>query len=80
MAINTIGLFLNKITQNPNLRFYLLSAEMDVFLPTFLDEKLGLLIRYLKCEDDKYYFSMNVSFFISHEIFDFEIKTKCILL
>ena len=90
MAINTIGYFLNNITQNNNLRYYLLSAEMDVFAPTSINEESELMVSYTKCEGNQFHFSwvmsslplkktlntMNVSFSISHEIFDIKVKTK----
>jgi hypothetical protein len=90
MAINTIGNFLNSITQNSNLRYYLLNAEMDVMAPTYIDEESELIVTHSGCEGNKYHFSwvmndmnskntlntMNVSFFTSHEIFDAKIKTE----
>ena len=90
MAINTIGYFLNNITQNTNLRYYLLNAEMDVFAPTFIEEESELIVTYSGYDGNQHNFSwvmksmnsknilntMNVSFFTSHEIFDTKIKTK----
>ena len=90
MAINTIGDFLNNITQNTNLRYYLLKAEMDVMAPTYIDEESELIVNYSGREGNQHNFSwvmnsmnskntlntMSVSFFTSHEIFDTKIKTK----
>ena len=90
MAINTVGYFLNNITKNHNLRYHLSSAEMNVFIPTSIDEESELIVNYSKCENNEYYFSwvmrdnsldkilntMNISFSISHEIFNIETKDK----
>lgn len=84
MAINTIGHFLNNITQNSGFKYHLLSAEMDVLSPTSIDEESELVLNYHEDEDNKYNFSwtmyslparkvlntMNISFSDDEEAFD----------
>ncbi|MCE3255479.1 MAG: hypothetical protein K0R25_973 [Rickettsiaceae bacterium] len=67
MTINTLGKFLNNITQDENLVYYLDSADMDVKAPTFIDEEAKLSIFYKKCENNKYYFSWVMSNFSGDE-------------
>lgn len=83
MAINTIGVFLNHITHNNNLRYHLVLADMDALFPTSIDQEAELAVTFLGERNDHYSFSwimndmqkralntMNISFAISHEIFN----------
>lgn len=90
MSINTAEVFLNHITNNPNLKYYLFHADMNVIAPISVDKKVELVVTYLGYKNNRYNFSwvmndlstdkilntMNISFCASHELFSIQKKNK----
>lgn len=56
MAINSLGYFLDHITDNPALKYYLKSADMDVFSPTYIKETADLKVSYVGGQNNEYHF------------------------
>ena len=56
MAINSLGYFLDHITNDPALKYHLKSADMDVFSPTDIKETADLKVRHVGTQNNEYRF------------------------